>query len=97
LGAISHELTHIKQVYFDQLGLSDNGTYLTWIGDDFISINELNIIVRNYDMKKYKELPWEKEAYDNQKILPKIIKESDEFKKLKGINNTLDFLIDSIL
>jgi hypothetical protein len=95
-GAIAHEITHVKQVLRNELTVSEDNLHIVWMGENYISVEEYLNLVKNIDFEKYKSLPWEVEAYSNQEIYPKLFKESDEFKMMKGKSNSLDFIIDML-
>jgi len=95
-GSIAHELTHVKQVYFNELGLSKDGMYIIWMGENYISVSEYNNIIKNNDIVKYKSLPWELEAYKNQKEMSNSVKNSGELEHLKNVNTTLSFIVNNL-
>lgn len=94
--SLIHELTHVKQVSKGKLRPSDDWKHILW-EDDF------NISVKDYrkkmkDFNEYKNLPWEKQAYDN--MLDLSLREklfnSKQWKSLKGKDVNLDFIISNI-
>lgn len=89
--ALLHELTHINQIVKGYLKLE--GTDIVWKNDFKLSVSEYAKISK--DFAKYKELPWEQEAYSNMELLGEY-KSSKYFAGLKGKDTTLDFLIDNI-
>jgi len=94
LGRIGHEFTHISQYLKGELNTSDNKKFITWKGEDYISIEDYNNIK---DMPTYKALPWETEAYSNQEKIPVLFKKSKSLKNILGQNTTLDFGVENDL
>lgn len=82
LGTIAHEITHIAQIKNKILEIKDNIFF--WEGEQSISVNEYNIIVKYYQIDKYVNLPWEIEAYSNQKTLPQEYLNSEFFKNFSN-------------
>lgn len=93
ISALIHELTHVNQVSKGFLTSKDYKS-ITWKDTFHITVKEYNKISKN--IKEYMELPWEVEAFTNEKTLTKIYLNSDYFKQLKGKDSTLDFIIDNI-
>lgn len=93
-GAISHEITHIKQILTGELSLSKDNKYLLWLGKPYISVVDYMLLIDNNDYVKYKELPWELEAYNNQDLYPNILKDSKVLDELKGSTDTIDYILD---
>lgn len=95
LGHIAHEFTHVKQFIKGELYYSDDLIYILWKNEKFISVKEMSKMMK--DFSKYKELPWEKEAYKNQDDLPNKFKQSKHFKDLYiGADSTLTFVLDNL-
>jgi hypothetical protein len=94
LNKIAHEFTHIAQFIKGDLDYTKDEKTFLWKGKENLTIKEYNSIT-NYN--EYKKVPWEKEAYENQEKLPVKYQSSDFFKKLKGIDPTIDFMIDNNL
>jgi hypothetical protein len=90
-----HELTHIKQVSKGELKPSSDWKTIIWNNDFEISVREYNKIK---DYNKYKELPWEQEAYKNMldTSLRNKFFQSKYWIGLKGKDVTLDYIIDNI-
>ncbi len=60
---LAHELIHIKQWVNGELGIS--GRNITWMGDIYeVSPDTLD---GGDSFEKYRNLPWEKEAFESQK------------------------------
>jgi len=95
-GMLAHEMTHTKQILRGELSVSEDNKYIVWKGEAYITVIELLKIVDDYDFETYKNLPWEKEDYRNQKIYPKKIMDSDTLTKLKGESEQMDYIIDFI-
>tara|TARA_Y100001937_G_C7115980_1_gene330144 strand:- start:553 stop:1074 length:522 start_codon:yes stop_codon:yes gene_type:complete len=94
IGALIHELTHIKQISKGELSASEDWKSVLWKDGTKLSVKDYKKVQKNYD--NYKNLAWEKEAYDNQNNLKNEYISSKYFKNLKGKNDTLDFIIDNI-
>jgi hypothetical protein len=93
--SLIHELTHVKQVSKSELKPSLDWKSIIWNNDFEISVKEYNKIK---DFNKYKELPWEEEAYKNMldtSLRNKFFK-SKYWIDLKGKDATLDYIIDNI-
>lgn len=91
-----HELTHVKQVTKGELNPSSDWKSMIWKDDYVLSVSDYKKAMRNF--AKYKELPWEAEAYSNmgdKELLNKFFK-SKYWVGLKGKDATLDFIIDNI-
>lgn len=94
LGVIAHEMTHIKQIINKELTNKDD--IILWNKKEIINNEDyINLGLKNFD--KYKLLPWEKEAYHNQDLMPNEFKKSKYYTELKGKNDTLDYLINNDL
>lgn len=94
---IAHEFTHAKQIFDDDLWYSN--THIEWKGKEFITLKELEKISRKANTDKgfemYKSLPWEVEAYRNGDLIVDMFKKSQEFKKLKEMNDiTINLYLD---
>lgn len=94
IGALIHELTHVKQISKGELRASEDWKSVLWKDDTELSVKDYKKAQKNYD--NYKNLAWEKEAYDNQNNLKNEYISSKYFKNLKGKDDTLDFIIDNI-
>jgi len=94
--SLIHELTHIKQVYIGELKPKSDWKSIIWKDDYELTVREYNKKMKNFN--EYKELPWEKEAYDNMfdTSLRNKLFQSDFWVKLKGKDPTLDYIIDNI-
>jgi hypothetical protein len=91
---LAHELTHIKQAINNELNVSDDNKIL--LGIDNYSISVLNYSkLQKSDFNKYKEIPFENEAYNNEKIVDDFIN-SVEFKNLRNVDDNLKFIVDNI-
>ena len=90
---IAHELTHIKQVYKKELGLSKDEKQMTWKGKKILNVSDYN---KGLVYNVYKELPWEKESDINMEKLPKMFMKSKEYDKLKKLYPFLDMDITNI-
>ena len=94
LGKIGHEFTHIAQFLRGDFDYSNDEKNLLWKGKEFISVKDYSKIT---SLGEHKKLPWEKEAYAQQEILPKKFKESKFLNDLMGKDATLDFGIENDL
>lgn len=94
LSYLAHELTHVKQIFKKELSTVDFKT-LQWKGEDIVSDKEYSKL-RQKDIDAYFNLPHEAEAEKNYKILPKRLFDNGGLFKLKGIDPTLDFIIDTL-
>ena len=94
LGKIGHEFTHIAQFLRGDLNYTKDEKSLLWKGKEFITIKEYSKIS---DMNEHKKLPWEKEAYAQQDILPGKFKESKFLNDIIGQDASLDFGIENDL
>lgn len=94
--SLIHELTHVKQVSKGELKPASDWKSIIWNDDYEISVKDYKKVMK--DFNKYKELPWESEAYKNMKdiSLRNKLFQSEYWKKLKGKDDTLDFIIDNI-
>jgi hypothetical protein len=95
LGHIAHEFTHVKQYLKGELDYTPDLNFVIWKKEPFISIKDLSKTTK--DLVKYKELPWEAEAYKNQLLLPEKFKKSQYFKNLyQNADATLIFVLDNL-
>ncbi len=94
IGALIHELTHVKQISKGELRPSEDWKKVLWKNNYEVSVKDYKKAGKN--IEQYKSLPWEKEAYENQKNLVNDFLASKYFKELKGKDKTLDFIIDNI-
>lgn len=91
--SLIHELIHVKQVVKKELGVTSDWKNITWY-TDIISVKDYKKSMK--DINIYKNLPFEKEAYEYMEIGYNEYIESDYFKSLKGKDINLDFIIDNI-
>jgi len=98
LGHIAHEYTHVSQYLNGYLDFNKDQTQILWKKEPYISIKDLNKVMKDRDMVTYKNLPWEAEAYKNQDKLPDVFKSSPQFKELKdnAKDATLIFVLDNL-
>lgn len=89
---IAHEATHLHQVARGDLGYNQDTRMVTWKGKDYISVSDLNKM--GYG-KEYMSLPWEVEAWKNQKTLGRAYTDSNRIMELKGQDKLLDMIIAS--
>lgn len=89
---IAHEMTHILQKTNGKLKGSDDNLYIMWNNKKYISVVEYNKIT---DITNHEKLPWEKEAYKNQKSLQLGFYKSDMFLELIELDPTLKYLYDN--
>jgi transposase len=85
LGVLSHEFTHLKQIAKKELSLKDD--FLYFKNKPIISKKEYENI---NNFKDQQNLPFEKEAYKNQKELTKKYNKS----RLKGVDPIIDLMWD---
>ena len=78
LNTIAHEFIHVKQYISGQLKYTNK--HVLWENEIFLSNDELNHHKSDYE--KYKNLPWEKEAFANSKSMV------DSFLKLNNERST---------
>jgi hypothetical protein len=83
LGVLSHEFTHLKQIEKKELSLKDD--FLYFKNKPIISKKEYENI---NNFKDQQNLPFEKEAYKNQKELTKKYNKS----RLKGVDPIIDLM-----
>jgi predicted GNAT family N-acyltransferase len=95
LQQIIHELTHVKQVVKNELKSTDDVKSVIWDGKVFISAKDL-INMMKKDFNQYKNLPWEKEAYGNQKKYYDMFLKSQEFKNLVDKDSNLNNIISNL-
>jgi hypothetical protein len=97
INSLIHELTHIKQVSKGELRSTSDWKFLIWKDNYKISVRDYNKMMK--DFTKYKEVPWEKEAYYNMldvSLRDKLFK-SKYWINLKGKDYNLDFIIDNMM
>jgi len=92
LKIITHEMTHIWQIVNVKLGVNSDMTWFTWDGNDYITLEDYK---SNRDFEKHKELPWEREAYDNSEIYPNMYKKTPRFTELGEKDPTLAYIISN--
>lgn len=94
--SLIHELTHVKQVSKKELRPSDDWKSILWKNDYKLSVKDYKKSMK--DINLYKEVPWEKEAYKNMadKPLRERLFTSEFWKDLRGLDDTLDFILDNI-
>lgn len=94
--SLIHELTHVKQVSKGELKPASDWKSIIWKDDYEISVKDYKKIMK--DVYKYRELPWEIEAYKNMadSSLHDKFFQSEYWKNLKGKDATLDFVIDNL-
>lgn len=90
MGTVIHEMTHVDQRLSNRLTLADST--FTWNGKDIMTFKEYEDSQLSF--KEYSKLPWEAEAFKNQKDLVSVYKKSKFFTDLRGINDTLDLILD---
>ena len=93
--SVIHELTHIKQAVKGELSASDDYKSIIWNGKPYL-VSKINKISKKFE--EYEKLPWEEEAYRNQRDvkLREELYNSKFWKSLKGKDTTLDFIIEHI-
>lgn len=94
--SLIHELTHVMQVSKGHLKPSDNWKSIIWKGDYVLDVKDYKKMMRNFN--EYKQLPWEKEAYDNMsdaKLRGRLF-DSKYWNELRGKDDTLDYIINNI-
>lgn len=69
--SLCHELIHAEQHYTNRLGIEKyyNRDWFTWNGKKKIRV----VDVINLELHEYMDLPWEREAYENESKLAKRI------------------------
>lgn len=92
--SLIHELTHIKQIFKKELKPSNDYKSLIWKNNFIIKTVDYNKIMK--DIYRYKELPWEKEAYNNMDLYYDEFINSNYWKQLKGKDINIDFIMDNI-
>jgi len=92
--ALIHELTHIKQIANGELKPSSDYKDLLWHDKKIMSVKDYKRLGK-IDHNKYKETPWEKEAWRNMSNLYQPFLNSSFWKDLKGKDRILDFIIDT--
>lgn len=89
---LAHELTHVKQDEYGDLEVK-NGMML-WKGEEILSKKDYD---KNKDYNLHAKLPWEAEAYTNQKSLPQLYYKSKEFVEVMNSDPTLKYMLDNNL
>ena len=95
LKSLVHELIHAKQVVKGELKPSKDWKSVIWGGKEY-TVRYLNKLVKDRDIKSYKNLPWEKEAYSGMNKYYKMFVNSKEFKDLVGHNDNLDYIVSNL-
>lgn len=95
LKSLVHELIHAKQVVKGELKPSKDWKSVIWGGKEY-TVRYLNKLVKDRDIKSYKNLPWEKEAYSGMKKYYKMFLNSKEFKDLVGQDDNLDYIVSNL-
>lgn len=93
LSNIAHEITHSKQFLKKELTIQDGN--LCWFDEPVISVDEYSKFIEYND--KYKNLPFEKEAFNNEEKLRNEFLSSDEYAKAMDSNPTLKYIKDNNL
>ena len=91
MGYIAHEMTHVRQYLRGQLK-HEHGM-IVWHGKPYMSAADYAAIT---NWSEYAKLPWEAEAIQVQKTLPRQWLHT-ALPSLKGQDRTLDYLIDNDL
>ena len=94
--SLIHELTHVKQISKGELKPASDWKSIIWNNKYEISVKDYTKTMK--DFNKYKELPWEQEAYKNMldtSLHNKLFK-SKYWTGLKGKDETLDYIINNI-
>lgn len=94
--SLIHEMTHVKQVSKKELQPSEDWKSFVWKDTFTLPVKDYIKIMK--DFNKYKELPWEEEAYVNMldASLRQELFKSKQWKSLKGQDPTLDYILDNI-
>ena len=71
LSYIAHEITHIKQIINKELQISKCYKHFIWNNQKLISLNVYKNYVKTKGIEKYMQIPFENEAYNNEKELTK--------------------------
>lgn len=95
LNSLIHELTHVKQISKGELRPSDDYKSLRWKGKHFITVKDYKSIGR-VGIEKYKQLPWEAEAYGAAEKLDDSFLKSKYWTNLKGKDPIMDQIMDNI-
>ena len=93
-----HEMTHVKQISEGRLRPNEKWNSLLFDDDYEISVRDYNKLLKSGNISKYKQLPWEVEAYDNmsrEDIIKQYIN-SDYLNKIKDKDINIEFIIDNI-
>jgi hypothetical protein len=91
---LAHELTHVKQAINNELSVSDDKKKLIGTNDYSISLSKYSKLQKS-DYTKYKEIPFESEAYKNEILVDEFLN-SEEFKSLRNVDDNLKFVVDNI-
>ena len=83
---IGHEMVHVKQVEHGDLIIAAQS--ITWKGTEY----SLQKYVKNKDYSIHAKWPWEKEAYEKQKILKNDFLQSNEYDEIMNSNPTLKYM-----
>lgn len=92
--SLIHELTHVKQVVKGELRPREDWKGIVWNDDYEISVKEYKKVMK--DFSRYKQLPWEREAYSSMEPLKDKFLSSEYWEELRGKDPTLDFIIDNM-
>ena len=95
LKSLVHELIHAKQAVKGELKPSKDWKSVIWGGKEY-PVTYLNKLVKDRDIKGYKKLPWEKEAYSGMDKYYRMFLNSNEFKGLVGQDDNLDYIISNL-
>jgi hypothetical protein len=95
LKSLIHELIHAKQVVKGELKPSDDWKELVWKGKSIISVKDYNKFQKK-DINQYKNLPWEKEAYEGMDKYYRMFLKSKEFNNLTNKDPNLDYIISNL-
>lgn len=95
LKSLMHELIHVKQISKGELKPSRDYKDMIWKGKPFISVWEYANTFKWYGYEKYKQLPWEAEAYASDKLDDQFLK-SKYWASLKGKDIVLDQIMDNL-
>lgn len=95
LKSLAHELIHAKQVVKGELKPSKDWKSVVWGGKEY-PVRDLNKMVKDRDIKSYKNLPWEKEAYDGMNKYYKMFMNSKYWDNLSGKDPSLDYILSNL-
>jgi hypothetical protein len=93
LRMIAHEITHSKQFLKKELTIQNGNLY--WFDDPIISVDEYSKFIEYND--KYKNLPFEKEAFTNEEKLRNEFLNSEDYITAMDSNPTLKYIKDNNL